>query len=376
MIFRRLTLLLIAMSLIEPALAEPFTVVGVKLEVTAIPEKPEIMLGEPTWVLFKVANQSDRDLLVMIGGDTRNRLGRPDTFKVSMVSADGKNVPQPEAGPGFGGAYGPRKLPAKGEFVFALFVPHWATFEQPGRYTMTIRRKLELAPDDGTDAFPRKTDHVEVSTSTTITVVPADSASFGELIQQLGDTMLAKHPPIRNVGRLPISGRSTQQFPTPGRSFPRDDAAKMLHEINDVRVIPRFIELLQERNTNDKQVASRALGKFNNDEAFAALEQAMKTTGADIEITSNPALADECAESVHESAIHAIAFSPHPKAIPFLWTRAGDRNHRIRLLVLRRAAELKTPETRAIIQVMLNDEHEAVRDNAARYWKALTEAEK
>ena len=43
------------------------------------------MLGEPGYVLFKVTNQSDRNLRIMVGGDYRNRLGRPDSFKIEVV---------------------------------------------------------------------------------------------------------------------------------------------------------------------------------------------------------------------------------------------------------------------------------------------------
>ena len=45
-----------------------------------------------------------------------------------------------------GGISGPNSLPGKGHYDFSLFLPHWATFKEPGKYTVTCRRKLELAP--------------------------------------------------------------------------------------------------------------------------------------------------------------------------------------------------------------------------------------
>ena len=45
-----------------------------------------------------------------------------------------------------GGITSAQKLPAKGVYVFRLFLPDWATFEKPGRYALTIRRKLEPNP--------------------------------------------------------------------------------------------------------------------------------------------------------------------------------------------------------------------------------------
>ena len=78
--------------------ADPYEVAGVKLDVTATPENSEFMLGEPGYVLFKVANQSDRNLRIMVGGDYRNRLGRPDSFKVEIVGSNGKKAQQPDSG--------------------------------------------------------------------------------------------------------------------------------------------------------------------------------------------------------------------------------------------------------------------------------------
>src|SRR5882762_4210576 len=89
--------------------AAPFEVAGVKLEITAVSENTTFMLGEPGYVLFKVANLSDR-----------NRLGRPDSFKVEVVGAEGKMTPQPDSGMQMGGIIHAERLPAKGERVFRL----------------------------------------------------------------------------------------------------------------------------------------------------------------------------------------------------------------------------------------------------------------
>ncbi len=80
-----------------------YEVAGVKLDITAAPENSEFMLGEPGYVLFKVANQSDRNLRIMIGGDYRNRLGRPDSFKVEVVGIKAEKVQQPDSGMQMGG---------------------------------------------------------------------------------------------------------------------------------------------------------------------------------------------------------------------------------------------------------------------------------
>lgn len=68
-----------------------------------------------------------------VGGDYRNRLGRPQAFTVDIVGMDGKKIPQPDAGPTMGGLVSTVEIAAKREYVFRLFLPDWAMFQTPGR---------------------------------------------------------------------------------------------------------------------------------------------------------------------------------------------------------------------------------------------------
>jgi hypothetical protein len=320
----------------------------VTFEVSAAPEKPEFMLGEPGYVLFKVVDISDRDRRIMVGGDYRNRLGRPDSFKVEVIGPDFAKVPQPDAGAGMGGIMHAGKLPAKGEYVFRLFLPHWATFEKPGKYTMTIRRKLELVPDNKMDAFQQKAEVVEVATATTITIVPQDAAKLGKIIAELGEQMVDR------------------------KSDKAERAEQMMAAIRDERVIPYYVKLAEMPHFSPRLAACASLGRFNNDKAFAALQRLTKTTGAEIrESATTLQLAESSANAVRHSAIHAIAESPHPKAIALLWTFANDRYYGVRLTILHKAAELKTTEARALIEKMTLDENKDVRDEAQRYREEL-----
>jgi hypothetical protein len=326
-------------------------VAGVKFDVTAAADKPTVMLGEPTYVSFKVANRTGRNLLVMVGGDYRNRLGRPESFKVDVVGADGKKVPQPDAGPGMGGITSAQKLPANGAYTFRLFLPNWATFERPGRYTLTIRRRLELVPDDGGDPFRRKPDVVDVSATATVTVVPTDPVRLGKVIARLGDRMLDRTDSDR-----------------------AERAEKMLAAINDVRVVPYFAALAAVPHSSPRFAACGPLGRYQTDEAFEALKKLAGTTGADIRASATTLkLAETSADGVRHAAAHALAGSPHPKAIPFLWTMANDRYYGVRLTVLQKAAEMRTPEALDILLRMSCDQNETVRNEALRYLKKLAQ---
>ena len=329
--------------------AVPYEVAGVKLDVTAAPENSELMLGEPGYVLFKVANRSDRNLRIMVGGDYRNQLGRPDSFQFEVVGINDEHVQQPDSGMQMGGITHAAKLPAKGEYVFRLFLPHWATFKKPGPYTIAVHRKLELVPDDGTDAFRLKTEDVEVTATATITIVPFDDAKMGKLIAGLGARIRALKP-----------------------NHSDENAEQMLAAIHDERAIPHWIVLAEKPHFSPRITACRALGHYKTDEAFEALKKLLKTTAADVRGSATTLELDESsAKGVRGWAIHAIATSPHPKALPLLWTFADDPDDGVRLTVLHKAAELKTPEARAIIRRMTSDATAMVRDEAIRYQKSI-----
>jgi RNA polymerase sigma factor (sigma-70 family) len=322
---------------------------GARIDAAAVPDKAEIMLGEPSYLSFKVANHSDRNLRILVGGDYRNRLGRPNSFKVEVVGADGKKVPQPDSGFDMGGITGAQKLPARGEYLFRLFLPHWATFEKPGRYTFTIRRKLELFPDDESDPFRSKAEVIDVTATATVTVVATDPVKLGKLITELGSKMF---------------DRTTVE-----QADQADEAQRILAAIEDERVIPYFAELAQKPHFASRLAACAPLGRFKNDEALEALKKLAGTTAEIRDSATTLEIAESSADNVRQAAVHAIAGSPHPKAMALLWTFADDRYYGVRLTVLHRAAELNTPEARAVIEKMTSDSNEAVRKEAIRYLK-------
>ena len=68
----------------------------VPVRIALKPDKKTIMLGEPLFFAFEVTNLSGEKLCLGVGGDYRNRFGRPDSFRVLVRSDDGTQVPQPE----------------------------------------------------------------------------------------------------------------------------------------------------------------------------------------------------------------------------------------------------------------------------------------
>src|SRR4051794_7010594 len=84
--------------LIQEVAAQASGVDEHQIEVKLVPDKATIMLGEPIYLSFIVENNSNLDLQVLVGGDYRNALGRPESFKVTVMGKDGRPVSQPDAG--------------------------------------------------------------------------------------------------------------------------------------------------------------------------------------------------------------------------------------------------------------------------------------
>jgi|GEM_PF-1758956 len=336
----------------EFADSQTFAINGKPIEVTLTPGQPTIMLGEPMALAFAVHNHSNQDFQVMVGGDYRNALGRPDSFTVSVTGKDGKTVPEPIAAGNWGGLKGPQKVPAQGSYAFGLFLPHWAVFEEPGIYTVTARRILEIIPPGENNwSDSKKQVKIAVQASTKIEVVPYDSQKMGKIIVALGEAILS------------------------GSHDKSTGAAHTLSAIQDARVVPYFAKLLEKRSSDQKFTALRVLGSYQSEEAFQALKRGMQTTGKDIGNTTTAELAEQSAGAVRHTAAHALARNGHPRAIPYLLTHRHDSSETVRMTILRVLWGMKPAAARPLLQEMTRDKSKRVSDEARRYLQLLPPAD-
>jgi hypothetical protein len=289
-----------------------------------------------------VRNLSSENLQILVGGDYENELGRPSSFQVRVRRSDGSWVEQPKVGFSTGGLVGPKPLPAGGAYAFRLFLPHWATFELAGSYTITCQRTLRLLPA-GADFMKLDTRDVATEAQTKIEVEPPDPAALGRLIAEYGETM--------------VRARGEKEG---------DDAVLALSWIDDPRVVPYFRRALAIRSYTIKFIALHALGKFPTDEAFAALQAAMKTKPADLD-SESPGQAARSVASLRAAAAGALGRSKHPKAREFLLTQRNDESEDVRLVVLHVVATLPAAEAMPILQEMSRDKSTRVREEAQRY---------
>lgn len=329
--------------------AAPFRAGAWAVDVTVAPDRPEILLGEPTWLSFTVKNLSGENLQLLVGGDYGNELGRPSLFNVKTTRSDGKWVSQPEAGPASGGLIGPQDLPAGGQYVFRLFVPHWATFVETGTYTIACQRTLQLlrpiAP--GADLKKVDTTDVTVDARTTLVVQPRDAAKLGERIAALGETMVRA-----------------------GGEKPGDEATIMMSWIDDPRVVPYFRRAFAIRSYALKFIAVQVLARFGTDEALEGLKVATRAAATDFDVEAGDAAA-ELAARIRANAAGALGRCKHPRAKDALIALRRDPAEEVRLAVLRALARMPSAEAAPLVQEMTRDPSARVSEEAKRQLTAI-----
>jgi hypothetical protein len=277
---------------------------GRKIEVTLTPVKEAIMLDEPTFLLFEVKNYSSQDLCVWEGGDYRNRLGRPNSFEVTVTKDDGKAVPQPEAFGSDGLGVNCERIPANGSHVLKLFLPHWATFETTGSYTVNVKKRLAIQIYSIWEQHRSmaSASNIQANVRTNIKVVAKDENKLGEIINSLGNAMLdLNNPEAANSAQALayINDKRTIRY-----------FAQALEKFNS----SRFVDLGERDEYRINLHAIYALSKFNDDSALGALEAVMNSPS----------------EETRENIAIVLGRMMHPKARLLLLKMLKDENEGVR----------------------------------------------
>jgi len=314
-------------------------------EVTLIPDKTKIMAGEPVFLSYIVRNKTAADLQVLVGGDYQNEVGRPRTFTVTTVDDHGHPVAQPVTTMDFGGMVGPQRIPASGTYVFRLFLPHWATIDQPGHYTIVAKRILKLREGSAdTDTWLHKTPDLPSEARTEIKVVPLDKVALGKIIDDLGAKLLAQ--------------RNQAGTGEPGIA---------LKAVRDKRVIPHFISALHTDDYSLRFTALEALSTFNSDPALEGLLEGMKTTGRDFGDGATGADADQLADNIRYAAAMGLSRSPHPAALQALLDQRLDSYFAVRsAAVIALGTRVAKEHAIPLLREMAQDPNEMVRMGVKR----------
>jgi hypothetical protein len=317
---------------------------GHKLQAIAKVEKETIMFGETTYIVFEIKNLSNVDFYTGVGGDYRNNIGRPDSYGVKVVGDNGNPVPQPKVTYWGGGLFGSETIPANGSYKVRLYLPHWATFEKTGDYTITVSRVFSIKNKNelrSSEIFEKPKVSFYAKATTKIKIVPTNQDELGKVIDDLGTKM------------LDISKEKVSRDEEPQR-----DAANLLQFIDDNRTINYFAKAIEIYSVSDEwrynwnyRRLALALSKFKDDSALNALKKVMNSKNDDLRLD----VAD------------ALTYSKHPNALKTLLQMQNDSYYFVRLRVVQAYGKIETEESTALLRKMINDEHEWVREQAKSF---------
>jgi len=328
------------------ARAETFEVDGRKVRVRLDADWPAAMVGEPLFLSLTIENLGSEDLWYG-DGFTRNSLGRPDFIRVETVRDDGTVLPVPDAGPGFGGAYGARCLRTGERQAKRLFLPHWAHVMEPGAYTLTCSRTWEFY-DTEPGAGSRKPDAtLDVRLSTRVEIAPWDPA---------------KVPAMLDRWAWAVRGPSTDAA---------HEAVQCLCEVDDARVITLLESGIVSGYYDIAMPCIGALAKFEDDAALSGLKLAMKLDAARLKDVADPVTAAALLRNLRGAGAGALARSRNPDAGAVLRTFEEDPDPRVRLNVVHAAGRAGTPGDRELLRRRTQDPDELVRGEAERYLALL-----
>ncbi|APR84576.1 Hypothetical protein A7982_09925 [Minicystis rosea] len=324
-----------------PPAAARYDVGGRPLLVRLVPEQATFMAGEPTFATLTFS-APEGGIEIEAAWMGRNKLGRPENYRIEFVDAKGVVLPVPEVGISFGGMSHVAKLGAGREHRDRLLLPLWIGSLGPGRYTVRCTTKLPARPDTGSDAGAAW-QTVEVSVETSVEVIADDATAIGALLEKLG---------ARAIG---------------GDHDAASEAMRKLALVRDPRVVAEWIRVARVRDYEHVFAATMALGAWDDDRALAEIERVGATRAEDLDAQryANEELRVRSAAQLRVAAAQALSVSPHRRASAALLAMKSDADASVRLTVLHHAA--KVADARTLLESFAKDPDATVRNEAKRY---------
>jgi hypothetical protein len=218
---------------------------GIEFQAGFFPETNEIMVAEPIYVAFYITNSGSQTFYLETGGDYRGI--RSSSFHFKAQSADGHAAPDPNPkASNMGGMVQTLAISPGHSYKQQLYLPLWITFDEPGKYTISAEHLVRLKTNAEFSRDYALTNSVR--TDFQITVLPKDAARLGNRIRQLGERL--DSPEV-------------------------SQATRQLADIDDERVVPYLLRVIEENKRDVIAEAVTGLGKHPDAQVCRVLIRAM-----------------------------------------------------------------------------------------------------
>lgn len=319
---------------------------GWPLKLTLVPEKSEVMVGEPLFLTHQIQNVGKAALTLQISSEETFFWQRPKRLAVTVLDESGAplEVPALPKFPPFPTRSSETALSRNGKYSSKLLLSDWAAITQPGTYTVVARRVLHVnsQPKGWTEGTLQPNPFETPSlVAAKVKVVAADPAKLGTMIASLSKKML--------------EAPDAEAFP----------AAQRLALFDDDRIIAPMISAADTKEGWLQWNAMRALGRRNSEEAVDTLARKLLLTWKDFPHYGRQEDAESYAESLRSDAAQLLVKSPHPKAADVLMAHRDNPSVGVRLAVVQWLASRKTDDATAELEKIAdNDAEDSVREAA------------
>ena len=330
---------------------------GVSIEAGFVPDKTEIISGEPVFITFYVKNIGDKPYRFFVGGDNRGSV-RHNNFRITAVDVKGQLVKDPYSYDNFGGRGNNINLESGDIYAERLYLDHWCAFEKPGVYTVTCKRTLNDRSRSSNNP------EVPIVVSFELNIAPYDKEKMGKVITAFGEQ-------LRSGGNGALR-----------------EVSLALSAIDDEEVIPYLVESMRSKGDwRSKNPAIEGLCRFSTNASIKALilgledpdhvvskhaAKALTTMGKkDYVVDVLAKKLEDNQASVRALAVKALGEMRSERAFEPLMAALHDKDAEVQYAVAKALGTLGDPRCSEVLKRYVEDEDFGLRLAAVKGMVAL-----
>jgi hypothetical protein len=312
---------------------------GCAFRVSLSPEPARALVGEPVRLVVEVASDCAEPRSIMDGGDSRNPLGRANSYQVRLRTEAGAELASRRLHD-FGGFVRGEPVRAGAPFRKRLLLAHWVTPEVPGRYVVAVDKRFQVRPADWRSE--RDGEGHAVVVEAPLELVAGSPEALGAVADALA--LAALEPPLQGGPSLEPRERARE-------------ALEALLVLVHPRVTPHVGKEPAAKVLGERGLPLAVLSTSSTEASLAALERELARASS--------ARAPEWLEARLALARMLVSHAS-PRSAEALWALRSDPQEGVRLEVARGTFEKRPAAARERLDELARDGSPAVRALASK----------